>query len=140
MTKAKQQETAPNSQGHASRINQLEPQLLFGRGPGEKLLSEKMPPDAPFPTQAGRGGSVSRRDHNPAAGNRAQLAGARKQAESSNSNPSCSSGGGPGEKLLSEKMPPDAPFPTQAGRGGSVSRRDHNPAAGNRAQLAGARK
>ena len=54
----------------------------------------------------GRGGSVSRRDLNQLARKRAQLAGARKHEESVNSNPSYSSGGGPGEALLLEKRPP----------------------------------
>ena len=55
---------------------------------------------------AGRGGSVSRRDLNQLARKRAQLAGARKHEERVNSNPSYSSGGGPGEALLLEKRPP----------------------------------
>ena len=54
----------------------------------------------------GRGGSVSRRDHNQLARKRAQLAGACKHEERVNSNPSYSSGGGPGEALLLEKRPP----------------------------------
>ena len=45
------------------------------------------------PALAGRGGSVSRRDHNPATGNRAQLSGGAIFAETYTSNASCSSGG-----------------------------------------------
>ena len=58
------------------------------------------------PMSAGRGGSVSRRDHNQAAGNRTQLAGETTFAETLHSIASRSSGGGPGEELLSEKLPP----------------------------------
>ena len=54
----------------------------------------------------GRGGSVSRRDHNQAAGTRAHLTGGTPYAEADTSSPSYSSGGGPGEALLSEKRPP----------------------------------
>ena len=57
-------------------------------------------------TLDGRGGSVSRRDLNQLARNRAQLSGVRKHEENVNSNPSYSSGGGPGEALLLEKRPP----------------------------------
>ena len=45
------------------------------------------------PALAGRGGSVSRRDHNSATGNRAQLSGGAIFAETYTSNASCSSGG-----------------------------------------------
>ena len=54
----------------------------------------------------GRGGSVSRRDHNQLAGNRAHLAWARKSKGKLKLIPSYSSGGGPGEALLLEKRPP----------------------------------
>ncbi len=91
----------------------------------------------------GRGGSVSRRDHNQAAETRAQLAGARKYAGRVKPIPRRSSGGSAREGLLSEKPPPlqhpHRPL-RYAGRGGSVSRRDHNQAAGTRAQHTGARK
>ena len=61
---------------------------------------------ARYPTLAGRGGSVSRRDLNQLAGIRAQLAWARKSKGKLKLIPSCSSGGGPGEALLLEKRPP----------------------------------
>ena len=57
------------------------------------------------------GGSVSRRGFTQAAGNRAQLAGGTNSAEPYLSNPSYSSGGGPGEALLLEKRPPPEFFP-----------------------------
>ncbi len=50
--------------------------------------------------------AVSRRDHNHAIGNRTNLSGGPKLEEPPNSNASRSSGGGPGEGLLSEKPPP----------------------------------
>ena len=101
---------APNEQGHIVRIKrQLEPQLLFGRGPGGGAsLREAASPGAllPFLLLAGRGGSVSRRDHNQLARKRAQLAWARTSKREDQSIPSHSSGGGPGEGLLLEKPPP----------------------------------
>ncbi len=58
------------------------------------------------PTLAGRGGSVSRRDHNQATGNRVHLTGGTTYAEATPPNASCSSGEGVwGEALLSEKRP-----------------------------------
>ena len=57
----------------------------------------------------GRGGSVSRRDLNPAARPRAHLAWARKSAEPHKPIPSRSSGGSAREGLLSEKPPPSHP-------------------------------
>ena len=57
-----------------------------------------------YPTLAGRGGSVSRRDHNHPAGNRTPLTGGTNQEETHTPNASRSSGeGGWGEALLSEK-------------------------------------
>ena len=47
---------------------------------------------APFPTLVGRGGSVSRRDHNQAAGNPAHLTGGTNYAEATPPNASRSSG------------------------------------------------
>ena len=78
---------------------------------------------------AGRGGFVSRRDHNLLTRNRAHLAWGRKLEEKNKPIPSYSSGGSAREGLLSEKPPPSqlTVSPTQ-GRGGSVSRRDHNQA------------
>ena len=64
-----------------------------------------------YPTLAGRGGSVSRRDHNPLAGIRADLAWARKSEGTHKPIPSYSSGGGPGEALLLEKRPPPSVLP-----------------------------
>ena len=62
---------------------------------------------------AGRGGSVSRRDHNPKTRKRAQLAWARKSEGKFKPIPSRSSGerGLGGEGLLSEKppLPPESP-------------------------------
>ena len=54
----------------------------------------------------GRGGSVSRRDHNQLAGNRTQPSGGTISAEAATSNASRSSGGSAREGLLSEKPPP----------------------------------
>ena len=71
-----------------------------GQSPSGSFPIAPAPPSAPsyhlvsFPTQAGRGGSVSRRDHNPAAGNRAQLAGGIQLEQPRTSNPNCSSGEG----------------------------------------------
>ena len=68
----------------------------------------------------GRGGSVSRRDHNLPTGNRAQLTGGTTHAEAVNSNANRSSGerGLGGEALLSEKrpLPPAFPHPRLLGR------------------------
>ena len=55
---------------------------------------------------AGRGGSVSRRDHNQLTEERAQLSWVRKFVGKLKFIPSYSSGGGPGEALLLEKRPP----------------------------------
>ena len=84
-------------------------QPLFGRGPGGGAsLREAASPGALLPILllAGRGGSVSRRDHNQLARKRAQLAWARTSKREDQSIPSYSSGGGPGEGLLLEKPPP----------------------------------
>ena len=74
-----------------------------------------------YPTLAGRGGSVSRRDHNPAAGTRTPLSGGTKPEEATNPNASRSSGerGLGGEGLLSEKppLPPESPHPTSLEEG-----------------------
>ena len=86
------------------------------------------------------GGSVSRRGLNQPAGNRAHLAWAHKSAGKVKPIPSYSSGGGPGEGLLLEKPPPPE-FPNRpsrcTGRGGSVSRRDHNQAYRRKTALSG---
>ena len=78
------------------------------RAPAYRLVSNE--------TLAGRGGSVSRRDHSQAYRRRAQLSGGTNYAESRNSNASRSSGerGLGGEGLLSEKppLPPAFPHPT----------------------------
>ena len=57
-------------------------------------------------TLAGRGGSVSRRDHNPKTRKRAHLTWARKSEETHKPIPSYSSGGSAREALLLEKRPP----------------------------------
>ena len=84
---------------------------------GARLAAFRSPPPplrAPtyklilYQTLAGRGGSVSRRDHNQAAGNCAQLAWGHKSEGKVKPIPSYSSGGGPGEALLLEKRPPPA--------------------------------
>ena len=59
-----------------------------------------------FPTLAGRGGSVSRRDHNQLTWNRTHPSGGTNSAEATNSNARRSSGGSAREGLLSEKPPP----------------------------------
>ena len=58
------------------------------------------------PTLAGRGGSVSRRDHDQLTEERVQLSWVRKLVGKLKFIPSYSSGGGPGEALLLEKRPP----------------------------------
>ena len=65
------------------------------------------------PTLAGRGGSVSRRDHNPAYRRHAHLSGGTKPEKRPNQNASRSSGerGLGGEGLLSEKPPLPPAFP-----------------------------
>ena len=66
------------------------------------------------PTLAGRGGSVSRRDHNQLAGNRAQLAWGRKLGGKVKLIPSCSSGEGVwgrGASLREAASPPESPPP-----------------------------
>ena len=82
---------------------------------GEGLLSEKPPLPQNLPTLMpplhGRGGSVSRRDHNVFARNSAHAAWARKSEGKAKPIPSYSSGGGPGEGLLLEKPPPPEFFP-----------------------------
>ena len=55
---------------------------------------------------AGRGGSISRRDHNQLTEERVQLSWVRKLVGKLKFIPSYSSGGGPGEALLLEKRPP----------------------------------
>ena len=96
-----------------------------------------------YPTLAGRGGSVSRRDHNQAAGNRTQRSGGTTYAEVPKPNASRSSGEGVwgrGASLREAASPAEALpiwYPTLAGRGGSVSRRDHNQAYRRRTQRSG---
>ena len=63
---------------------------------------------------AGRGGSVSRRDHNQATGNRVHLTGGTKLEETHNPNASCSSGEGVwgrGASLREAASPPEFHFP-----------------------------
>ena len=82
--------------------------------------------------QHGRGGSVSRRDHNQAYRRRAHLSGGTTYAEATNPNASRSSGerGLGGEGLLSEKppLPPESPVTPRLfgegarGRGASLQR------------------
>ena len=111
------------------------------RTKGASRREAAVPPVVPL-TLAGRGGSVSRRDHSPAARNRAQLAWAYKSEGTHKPIPSHSSRESTSKALLAEKPPSPSPVVplTSAGRGGSVSRRDHNPAAGHRVQLAWAHK
>ena len=66
----------------------------------------------PYPTLAGRGGSVSRRDHNPKTKNRAQLTWARKSEGTHKPIPSYSSGEGVwgrGASLREAASPPESP-------------------------------
>ena len=67
------------------------------------------------PSLQGRGGSVSRRDHNQFAEKRTHLAWALKSEGKTKPIPSYSSGGGPGEALLLEKRPPRSLPTTVAG-------------------------
>ncbi len=68
------------------------------RPPPYKLIS--------YLASAGRGGSVSRRDHDHLTRNRTQAAWAHNSKGTLKPIPSYSSGGGPGEALLLEKRPP----------------------------------
>ena len=89
---------------------------------------------------AGRGGSVSRRDHNQQTGNRAHAAWGRKLEERTKPIPNCFPGGSAREAPFSERRPLShhPKFQPLAGRGGSVSRRDHDQLTRNRTRLAGA--
>ena len=65
-----------------------------------------------LPMPHGRGGSVSRRDHNQAAGTRAHLTGGTNSEEATNSNASRSSGErglGRGASLREAASPPRVP-------------------------------
>ena len=77
------------------------------------------------PALQGRGGSVSRRDHNQAYRRSTQLTGGTNYAEATNLNASRSSGGSAREGLLSEKPPPShiLVFVILFGRGGLGERR-----------------
>ncbi len=74
---------------------------------------------APIPThRKGRGGSVSRRDHNQAAGSRAPLTGGTTYAEETPPNASRSSGEGVwgrGASLREAASPPASPHPVSSG-------------------------
>ena len=87
----------------------------------EGLLAEKPPSPTPSPLKlAGRGGSVSRRDHSPAAGHRVQLAWAHKPEGTHKPIPSHSSGEGVwgrGASLREAASPPASPSPPFFGRG-----------------------
>ena len=77
-----------NKRPSAAPIEVADASLREAASPGVPVLI--------FPLE-GRGGSVSRRDHNQLAGSRAQLAWMRKPEGSVKPIPSYSSGGGPGE-------------------------------------------
>ena len=84
------------------------------------------------PTLAGRGGSVSRRDHNQLAGNRAQLAWAHKSEEKPSLFPATlRERGSGGEALLLEKRPLPQNFRfsslREGARGRSFSQRSRLP-------------
>ena len=124
VTTAPQQGIAPNSHGHTSPKEHasLFPATLRERGSGaEALLLEKRPlPTASSLKLAGRGGSVSRRDHSPAARNRAQLAWAYKSEGTHKPIPSHSSGEGVwgrGASLREAASPPASPPTPLFGRG-----------------------
>ena len=73
-----------------------------------------------LPTQAGRGGSVSRRDHSHPAKNRVHLTGGTAYAEVRTSNASRSSGRGGlgrGASLREAASPPESPIHIFFGRG-----------------------
>ena len=102
------------------RVNAHDSSLCGGRlggfracGHGQRALRSPFgnlrPPTLPTmwrPMLAGRGGSVSRRDHNQAYRRSTQLTGGTNYAEATNLNASRSSGGSAREGLLSEKPPP----------------------------------
>ena len=133
MTTTNLQEIVPNSHGQSTPKGKtsLFPTTLRegarGRGFSREAASLASPHRLPMPH--GRGGSVSRRDLNQLAKNRAQLAWALNSKGKDKPIPSYSSGGSAREGLLLEKPPPSHPphrLPTPHGRGGSVSRRDLN--------------
>ena len=89
-----------------------------GRSPSGGFPIALWKPSAPtyklvaFPTLVGRGGSVSRRDHNQAARNRAHLAWAHKPGRKVKPIPSYSSGEGVwgrGASLREAASPPESP-------------------------------
>ena len=79
-----------------------------------ETFARPLPVIGRYPTLAGRGGSVSRRDHNQATGNRTHLAWAHKSGEKLKSIPSHSSGEGVwgrGASLREAASPPESPPP-----------------------------
>ena len=84
-------------------------------------------------TQAGRGGSFSRRDHNQVTGNRVQLTGGIKSEEPYPPNASRSSGEGVwgrGASLREAASPPESPHPLplrEGARGRGFSQRSRLP-------------
>ena len=94
------------------------------RSPTNRLVSSQ--------TLAGRGGSVSRRDHNQAYRRRTQSQAEPIKEKSRNSNASRSSGGSAREGLLSEKPPPSQyphvrPLFGREREGGCFSEEKHPP-------------
>ena len=103
--------------------------FIFHYTPKKVLLPEKPPP--PIPThRKGRGGAVSRRDHNPLAGNHPHLSGGTNSEEAAPPNASRSSGEGVwgrGASLREAASPPESPTPQTSSGGsarGGASRRE----------------
>ena len=115
VTTAPQHGIAPNSHGHTSpkERTSLFPATLRERARARRFSQRsRRPPHRPPLTSAGRGGSVSRRDHNPAARNRTQLTWAYKSEETYKPIPSYSSGEGVwgrGASLREAASPPESP-------------------------------
>ena len=115
VTTAPQQGIVPNSHGHTSpkERTSLFPATLQERARARRFSqrSRRPPPIVPL-TSAGRGGSVSRRDHSPTARNRAQLAWAYKSEGTHKPIPSHSSRESTSKALLAEKPPSPTSFPS----------------------------
>ena len=116
VTTTNSQGTAPTLQAEPTPKNRATqtPAALRERGSGgDALLSEKRPLPRSSPMPAGRGGSVSHRDHNHFTRNRPHLAGGTNSEEPHNTNASRSSGEGVwgrGASLREAASPPESPL------------------------------
>ena len=100
----------PFRRNHPRRNNRRQRQPLFGRErEGGASLREAAFLASPQPVLIGRGGSVSRRDHNRVYRRAPVLTGGTNYAEAYPPIASRSSGGSARKELLSEKLPPSHP-------------------------------